>query len=54
MNFAGNSDYVINMADNILDNLTGGEHSKTVKLIEEVRFNSLVTSHMVCEILQKL
>ncbi|XP_054707392.1 bromodomain-containing protein 7-like [Uloborus diversus] len=33
--FAKDSDYVMKMVDNLLDSLTNGEHSKTVKLLEE-------------------
>ncbi|KFM63903.1 Bromodomain-containing protein 7, partial [Stegodyphus mimosarum] len=35
--FAKDNDYVLHMVDNILDSLTGGEHSKTVKILEEKR-----------------
>ncbi|XP_015910234.1 bromodomain-containing protein 7 [Parasteatoda tepidariorum] len=35
--FARDSDYVMNMVDNLLDTLTGGEHSRTVKILEEKR-----------------
>lgn len=36
-NFAKDSEYTLNMVDNLLDILTGGDHSKTVKLLEERR-----------------
>ncbi|XP_067144180.1 bromodomain-containing protein 7 isoform X1 [Centruroides vittatus] len=37
MSFAKDCDFVMNMVDNLLDILTGGEHSKTMKLLEEKR-----------------
>ncbi|KAG8180474.1 hypothetical protein JTE90_026636 [Oedothorax gibbosus] len=37
MSFGRESDYITSLADNILDNLTGGEHSKTLKVLEERR-----------------
>ena len=36
MSFTRNDDYLINMVNNMLDSLTGGEHSKTMKVLEEV------------------
>lgn len=36
MSFVRNDDYLINMVNNMLDSLTGGEHSKTLKVLEEV------------------
>ncbi|GFU13358.1 bromodomain-containing protein 7 [Trichonephila clavipes] len=36
-NFAKDSDFMINYVDNVLDSLTHGEHSKTVKILEEVK-----------------
>lgn len=35
--FTRDNDYLMSMANNILDNLTGGEHSKTMKALEEKR-----------------
>lgn len=37
MSFAKDCDYVMTMVDNLLDILTGGEHSKTMKLLGERR-----------------
>ncbi|GIY02128.1 hypothetical protein CDAR_229952 [Caerostris darwini] len=37
MNFCKNSDYMTQISDNLLDSLTNGEHSKTVKIVEERR-----------------
>lgn len=33
MHFAKDCDYLMNMVDNLLDTLTGGQHSKTLKLV---------------------
>nr|XP_018916465.1 PREDICTED: bromodomain-containing protein 7 [Bemisia tabaci] len=37
LNFAKDSDYTLTMVDNLLDLLTGGEHRKTKKIIDEKR-----------------
>lgn len=37
INYVRDNDYLINMVNNMLDNLTGGEHSKTMKILEEKR-----------------
>ena len=37
MNFVSDSgDYCVSMVDNLLDILTGTEHSKTTKILEQV------------------
>lgn len=35
MNFSRDSDYVTTMVDNLLDIMTGGDHRKTKKILEE-------------------
>ena len=37
LNFAKDADYTLTMADQLLDRLTGGEHSQTKSYIEERR-----------------
>lgn len=37
MNFAKDCDYTLTMVDNLLDLLTGGDHRKTKKVLEERR-----------------
>lgn len=36
LSFAKDCDYVMDMVDNLLDVMTSGEHSKTVKVLEAV------------------